>query len=48
MQMINNNSEYEKEIEKKNNQIKTLQKKLDSQDIILNNYKLLKDKNVLY
>ena len=39
--------EYEKEIEIKNKQIKTLQKKLDSQDIILADYNVLRDKNIL-
>ena len=44
---MNINEEYEKELEKKNRQIQTLKNKLDSHDVILADYKLLKDKNIL-
>ena len=44
---MNINEEYEKELDKKNKQIQALKNKLDSHDVILEDYKLLKDKNIL-
>jgi hypothetical protein len=44
---MNKNEQYEKELEIKNKQIKALQRKLDSQDIIIADYNTLKDKNIL-
>ena len=44
---MNKNEVYEKELEMKNKQIQSLQRKLDSQDVIIADYNTLKDKNIL-